>query len=283
MNIDHLQTFIVLARTLNYTQTAKLVNLTQPAVTQAIKSLERELNVKLVDRNQRSVRLTQVGQLFYEKVQPLIEELRTAINNVQTMSERTDSSITIGYTGTIFETRNLPIIIKQFNDCHPDATVYLGNFKQDKLIHYLLDHQCDLIFQTLDAVGDMPNVEFTSLKKGHFVGVVPKHHRLAEQQQLTMNDLKQETLIMMNNQQCPPEQKKIQDAIRRACPGATIYYSDSVLMLHSMIEQGTGISIIPDFVADTQQRQVTLVPFVDAPMDLLYGIAVLKDCSLPVR
>lgn len=55
MNLDHLRYFVALSRTENYTQTAKLLHITQPSLTKAIHSLEAELNVGLFQKSGRSV------------------------------------------------------------------------------------------------------------------------------------------------------------------------------------------------------------------------------------
>lgn len=66
MNIDHLKIFINLAETLNFSLTAKTLNLSQSAVSQAIKSIENELGFSLFKRTKRQVRLTKSGTLFYQ-------------------------------------------------------------------------------------------------------------------------------------------------------------------------------------------------------------------------
>lgn len=275
MNLDHLKVFTDLAESLSYTQTAINTHLTQPAVSQAIKSLEKEIDVQLLNRNQHSVSLTTAGKIFLQEVEPLLEQFDLSVENSKMVAERANSAITIGYTGTIFETEILPVVIKQFNNEHPHLNVYMENFKQNYLKKYLLEGQCDLIFQTEDALQNSKQISFQALQEGHFVCVLSKNHKLASKNSLTIKDLKDETIILLNEQQCPPEQKRAQHLIRQTCDQATYCYSDSVLLSYTLVKNGLGISILPDFVIGDSQNEVMTVPL-EYDIKLTYGIARLK-------
>lgn len=275
MNIEHLKIFTDLAENLSYTQTAINVHLTQPAVSQAIKSLEKEIGIQLLERDQHNVSLTVAGKIFLKEVEPLLEQFDLSIENSKMVAERTKSAITIGYTGTVFETEVLPLVIKQSNNKHPHLNIYLENFRQNFLKKYLLEGQCDLIFQTADALQNSQQIEFQALEKGNFVCVVPEAHVLAKKFSLTIEDLKSETIILLNDQQCPPEQKKIQHLIRKTCNQATFCYSDSVLLSYTMVRKGLGVSILPNFVIGNSQEAVITVPL-EYEAELIYGIARLK-------
>lgn len=275
MNLDHLKVFTDLAESLSYTQTAINTHMTQPAVSQAIKSLEKEIDVQLLNRNQHSVSLTTAGSIFLQEVEPLLEQFDLSVENSKMVAERANSAITIGYTGTVFETEILPLVIKQFNNEHPHLNVYLENFKQNYLKKYLLEGQCDLIFQTADALQNSKQVSFQGLQEGQFVCALSKNHKLATKDFLTIEDLKDETIILLNEQQCPPEQKRIQHLIRQTCEQATYCYSDSVLLSYTLVKNGLGISILPDFVIGDSQNEVMTVPL-EYDIKLTYGIARLK-------
>lgn len=66
MNTFQLTCFLAVAETLSFARAAEQLHVTQPAVTQQIKSLEKELNVKLFRRNTRTVRMTMAGSAFLE-------------------------------------------------------------------------------------------------------------------------------------------------------------------------------------------------------------------------
>lgn len=72
MNIFQLNCFLTVAETLNFARAAERLNITQPAVTHQIRSLESELNVKLFRRSTRSVELTHAGIIFLDDAQKMV-------------------------------------------------------------------------------------------------------------------------------------------------------------------------------------------------------------------
>ncbi|MEO1768718.1 LysR family transcriptional regulator [Candidatus Enterococcus ferrettii] len=114
MQIEHLRTFVDLAETLNFRQTSENMNLTQPAVTQIIKSLEVQINVELFNRTKQRVRLTQAGIVFYNDTKLLLKKFDSSVEQVKEIAQQANHTFTIGFSGTAFEMNILPKIISKF-------------------------------------------------------------------------------------------------------------------------------------------------------------------------
>jgi len=78
MTIRQLEYFLSAARTLSFTKTAQAFYISQSAITQQIKSLEEELDVKLFWRNNNQIRLTSVGELFVPEADAIVSRLKEA-------------------------------------------------------------------------------------------------------------------------------------------------------------------------------------------------------------
>ena len=76
MNLNYLETFLTLAETLNFTEAARRLNLTQPSVSRQIKQLEDDLNAKLFIRDKHAVRLSREGKELRVTITPLLEEIQ---------------------------------------------------------------------------------------------------------------------------------------------------------------------------------------------------------------
>lgn len=74
MKIEHLREYIALARTLNFSATARYLNTSQPVLSSHIKAIEQELGVELLSRNQHRVRLNKSGQITYEHALRIVEQ-----------------------------------------------------------------------------------------------------------------------------------------------------------------------------------------------------------------
>lgn len=87
MNLNHLQTFRVVAETLSFTEAAKRMHTVQPAVSRQIRGLEDELGYRLFNRSRQSVMLTPEGLALLKKVSRAIDELDQALNPVKNEGE----------------------------------------------------------------------------------------------------------------------------------------------------------------------------------------------------
>ena len=95
MNTFQLECFLTVAETLNFAKAAQILNITQPAVTKNIKSLEDELSTRLFRRSTRNVELTREGKLLINDAQVIIRTSRRAIKRFSGNDEEL-TNFTIG-------------------------------------------------------------------------------------------------------------------------------------------------------------------------------------------
>ena len=121
MNLYHLRYFVTLAHLEHYTRAAELLSITQPSLSHAISSLEKELGVKLFEKEGRNVVLTKCGQAFLEDVEQALDILDSSISSLQ-MTGSGEGLIDIGVLRTL-STNLVPNIVRSYLDSHPDRQV----------------------------------------------------------------------------------------------------------------------------------------------------------------
>lgn len=100
MNLSQLETLITISKTMSFRKAGELLNLTQPAVSAQIKSLEDEFKTILIDRNQ-PVTLTDSGRLFLEQAErilQIVDDLKQKLNDLQQIPQ---GHIVLGTTTSI--------------------------------------------------------------------------------------------------------------------------------------------------------------------------------------
>ena len=129
MNLSQLNYFKKLAEVLHYTRAAQELFITQPTLSGAISSLEKELGAPLFERNGRSVLLTPYGEVFYEHV---CLALRAIDDGVAAVSARSSASFGTVNLGTAFTTQDhyLPSLIRDFEEAF-DKRVIVGRCPRD--------------------------------------------------------------------------------------------------------------------------------------------------------
>ncbi|MEW9669018.1 LysR family transcriptional regulator [Ammoniphilus sp. 3BR4] len=86
MELRHLEYFIQVCKHKNFTHAAKALHVSQPTVTNAINQLEAELGVKLLIRNTKSVALTDQGGIFFKRVESILTDIQTSIEEIKKSS-----------------------------------------------------------------------------------------------------------------------------------------------------------------------------------------------------
>jgi DNA-binding transcriptional LysR family regulator len=276
MDIQKIKLFLHLSESLNFSKTAEELHVTQPAVTKSVKSLEDEVGVTLFERGKRYVRLTDAGQAFYEDCKSIVSQMDTAVLRARSIAQRSESMVSVGYTGTYFEGILLPQLINLYNQKYDKVSLYLFNSNHTVLKQHLIDAHCDIIFTTLDDIQELnKKISFEKLVDGNFVCVMPKNHTLAEKQIISFEDLDYERIIIFNALQAPPKQTEIQTIMKQRCKNSSFYYTDSIMLSHTMIQGGVGISIMPSFVTSENQKDLVTIPL-DFNCQLTYGIGIQK-------
>lgn len=94
MKIEKLYYFLSVARHLNFTRAAQECHIAQPAISEQISSLERELGVQLFERGARSIRLTAAGEVFYQHISRFVQNYEQSLREVRTSLQ--EKSLVIG-------------------------------------------------------------------------------------------------------------------------------------------------------------------------------------------
>ena len=187
VNFKQLEYFTDLAQTLNYTETARRLYVSQTAITKQIQNLEQELNAVLFDRTKKHVSLTAAGKIFYAEAQKILEQARSARKHLESFQRGEKGILKIGFLkDSDFEMmRNL---VTGFHERYPDIRMELGGHIRKDLEDLLDSGELDVILN-IDA-SDTPDFRKVFLKKFPLVAVVHRDHPLALEERICADDLK---------------------------------------------------------------------------------------------
>lgn len=194
MNISQLETLITISKTKSFRKAGELLNLTQPAVSAQIKSLEDEFRTVLVDRNQ-PVTLTDRGQVFLEKAEQIldiVEELRQQLSDL----EHTPQGHIVLGTTTSIAIQILPRILSYFQDQFPLIKTTIQSMPSSLIYQNVEQGLVDIGIGYL--IENNPQVLSSVLYYDTFELVVAPNHPLAAQAIPTLDSLRDVPLIMLS-------------------------------------------------------------------------------------
>ena len=118
-NLELYKVFYYVAKNKNITQAANELMVSQPAVSKSIKTLERDLNTVLFNRNKDGVSLNNAGELLYNKIKKAMELIVSAEEDLSSLNNMEQGTINIGAGNTIMQRYLMPYI-KEFHELYPN-------------------------------------------------------------------------------------------------------------------------------------------------------------------
>ena len=195
MKLTQLEYFCVAARYHNITKAAKELFVTQPSVSNAIKSLEEEFGVNLFYRNNNKLTLTPVGEKFYKSAEELLAHADSVTSEFHELRKQV-TPVLIGIPpmlGTIY----LPDMYLALREEFPDVDFRLYEYGSIKACELVLDEKLDLAIVNAEQTAiDKCNLHVIDTEDLLFC--VAKDHPLAEQNAILLTMLEGEPLILFN-------------------------------------------------------------------------------------
>jgi DNA-binding transcriptional LysR family regulator len=149
MELSRLRSFIVLAERLHFGEAARLLRLSQPALSKQIRQLEDEVGAPLFDRGRHGARLTEVGSLFAEEARRLVQQAEAALEQGRRAARGEVGRLAIGFG---FSTVTLvPRVISKFRLRHPGVGVELRDMSTPEQIDALGASRIHIGFVRLPA------------------------------------------------------------------------------------------------------------------------------------
>ena len=192
INLTQLATFVRLAEQRNFTRTAESLHVTQPAVTQQIRALERDLGVTLVDIIGRRTEITEIGAFVAEQGAFLLNQAEAVRRDVRDLAEARNGVVHVGATVTI-GAYVLPGLLARFVRRYPGIRVEIAIENTASIVPMVADGRVGLALvegEVADAALDV--VPFAD---DELVLIVGADHRLASRRSVAPINLAGEAFV----------------------------------------------------------------------------------------
>lgn len=197
MEVYQVKVFLEVARHLSFTEAADALNLTQPAVSAKIKSLETELGTSLFYRLGRKIQLTEVGQFLLEEGPRLIEIENQLFAKVKEIKKGKFGNLKIGCTAAIANGW-LPEILFQYRQQYPGIQTQCVVFDSAEFLYRAITSiQIDIGISDI-SFAEFSEISATPIAPIHYSLVVAANHPVANQTWLSLKELQKERWVMLN-------------------------------------------------------------------------------------
>ena len=182
-----MECFVAVAENLSFARAAEQLHVTQPAVTQQIHALEKELNVRLLNRSTRSVKLTEEGKIFLQDAKQVVEVSERARKRFENPDSRKIRPLTLGcysFAG-LFQ---LSDILKKLSELYPDLHPRLQMTPARHLYRQLEEGDMDAVIGFREAETIKVPAVYQEMKKIRIVCICEKGHRFAGRESVSAQE-----------------------------------------------------------------------------------------------
>ena len=245
MNIVQLEYLKALVHHGSFSQAAKKLRITQPALSLQIRKLEEEVEFQLLDRRKRPIQLTPEGEIFFQKAIEIIKMVNDLKQVSLEMSDDIKGFLRIGIIPTLAPYL-VPLFIYNLNKSYPHLQLEITELKTEEIIRQVkmgtLD--CGVLSTPVFAVG----VLFERLFYEQFFAYVSEKHPQFKRDSLDMDKLQECDIWYLEEGNCFQNQVNSICKINFQKKNAQnlIYKSNSIESLRRIVENKHGVTFIPE-------------------------------------
>ena len=255
MALDKYQTLISVVETGSLTTAAASLGCTQSAVSHSIDTLEKELGFALLKRSRAGVQLTNEGERILPAVRnylSALEQLRQTASSIRGLDSGT---VRIG-AFTSVAVHWLPPVLKEFQRDYPRVDFKLLNGDYHDVEQWLRDGSVDVGFVALPAGVDC---ECIPLMEDRLLAILPLHSRFENYPKFPLVECETEPFISLLESSDHDARRALEAAGVK--PNVRFYTKDDYAVI-AMVEQGLGISIMPELLLKGRRDALQILPLI---------------------
>jgi LysR family hydrogen peroxide-inducible transcriptional activator len=241
MNLRDLRYFVALAETRHFGKAAERSFVSQPTLSAQIKKLENYLGVQLIERQPRKVTLTETGSNSLPLARRIVQESDEIVSLARNEHDPLSGKLQVGLIPTIGPYL-LPLVARKLRKQLPRLKVMLYEHQTQPLLEKLRAGDIDLGILALPVPLD--GLEARSLYDENFTLAVPTNSPLAKRNNVRIDDLKGETLLLLEDGHCLRDQA-LEVCSRIDVKESEDYRATSLETLRQMVAAGLGITLLP--------------------------------------
>ncbi|WJY13332.1 LysR family transcriptional regulator [Pectobacteriaceae bacterium CE90] len=256
MEFRQLRYFLAVAETLHFTAAAEKIGIAQPPLSQQIQKLEHEIGTPLFIRNKRHVELTEAGIFFREKAQKIIAEAESALAQIKMVARGESGHLSIGFAGSIVFHGFVASAMREFRKIYPEVVIHSKESNSIDLMDKVRDAAIDCALVRLPL--KIEHLNCVQLVDEPMIAVLPLGHQLAQNPEISLNDLADDSFITFPREIGPV----LYDSIIRACQDAGFsprlkMESPQISSSINLVAAGFGVAVIPESLKSIHSDGVT--------------------------
>jgi len=276
MELREVRSFLSLAEELHFGRTARLLNLSQPALTKQIHRLEAELGGALLVRGKHGAQLSTLGRLFQENAQGILREWDELIIHTQRVARGEGGRLRLGFGFHTFEL--VPRIIVRLRKRFPTVDLSLRDMSTTEQIEALLAEKIDLGFIRVSSNKNltvMPVIEDRMMLVTSTALQFPSN--------LKLETLRHEPFVLISRQRSPTFHRHVLELCsQHGFHPRIVQEVPEITTVVALVRAGLGVSMIPESFGSNQFEGIRFHRFRDKAASWKVAAAWRKNDPNPL-
>ena len=257
INYELYKVFYDVARTLSFSEASKCLFISQSAVSQSVKVLEKKLGQTLFIRSTKKVQLTPEGEILFKHIEPAMNLIQKGENQLLEANSLNGGQLRIAASDTICRYYLVPYL-NQFHKAYPNVHIKVFNFTSIECAHVLENGQVDFILSNYPNSGLLASHSVRAIHEFHDVFVANAEAFPLTDQILTLEELKEYPIMMLDRKSTTSEflHSMFQRSHLDLVPEIELSSND---LLIDLARIGLGIAFVPDFCIPADESQLYIL------------------------
>ena len=259
LNVQRLRVFREVVAQGSFSQAAEVLQYTQPAVSQAVATLEAEIGATLIERDRRGVRPTAAGAALVEHADGILARLEAAEEDVAAIMGLRAGRLRLASFPTAGATL-MPQAIATFRKRHPDIELSLAEGEPEDIAPRLRAGELDLclLFDFRGANGSPTDgLVATELFEDPMHVALPEGHALAKQSELRIEDLRGEAWVQ-TSASSPCARHVVRCCHAAGFEPAVSFESDDYQTVQGLVAAGVGVALVPELALSSVRDHIAI-------------------------
>jgi LysR family hydrogen peroxide-inducible transcriptional activator len=245
LKLKDLRYLVAVADTRHFGRAAEKCCVSQPTLSAQLRKLEQYLGIQLIERRPRRVTLTEAGEEIAKRARSMLEGAEAIVTLALTRRDPLAGQLRVALLPTIGPYL-LPQIALKIRKALPRLELMLYEYQTHSMLERLHNGELDVGILALPVQGD--GLVSRELYEEPFVAAFPANHRLAERARVRFDDLKGETLLLLEDGHCLRDQA-LAVCSRSGAQEKQDFRATSIETLRQMVATGAGVTLLPELAS----------------------------------
>ncbi|MEM8883625.1 MAG: LysR family transcriptional regulator [Planctomycetota bacterium] len=274
MDLDSLKSFYHVAKEGSFSRAAKILHVSQPAMSVRIKTLETELDERLFDRERKGVALTEAGAVLFESAEKIFGDVDEALTRLRELRESGGGRVRLGCSDTA-SMNLLPPVLRRFRKKFPSAEITIRNAYSRGILDLLVRGELDFGIVSRPASVDR-RLEVSPLFADPFVFVTQKNDPLLRRSEISLSALDGRPMVAL--EKGTHTRETVDRALRQAGARPQVVLETGNIEVQKLYASaGFGFALVPESALLTNdRRRLQVRPLKDGGLERTMAVVVPK-------